>query len=96
MSYQGHLPDGSSVQKHSAGSCYPFIVYGQETTKGLKFGIISPNGRQTGAYLSCARACEVADAWAETMRKHNAAKAALRAAAAEDRRLMAYVAAYGV
>ena len=24
--YQGHLPDGSSVQKHSAGDFYPYIV----------------------------------------------------------------------
>ena len=26
MSYQGHMPDGSSVQRHSAGATYPFIV----------------------------------------------------------------------
>jgi len=24
--YQGHHSDGSSVQKHSAGSHYPFVV----------------------------------------------------------------------
>jgi hypothetical protein len=23
--YQGHLPDGSSIQKHSAGPMYPFM-----------------------------------------------------------------------
>ena len=27
MSYQGHHSDGSSVQKHSAGADYPFVVY---------------------------------------------------------------------
>lgn len=26
MRYQGHLSDGSSIQKHSAGSQYPYIV----------------------------------------------------------------------
>ncbi len=25
--YQGHMNDGSSIQKHSAGPLYPFVVY---------------------------------------------------------------------
>lgn len=25
--YQGHCSDGSSIQKHSAGPLYPFVVY---------------------------------------------------------------------
>ena len=25
--YAGHLPDGSSVQKHSAGGLYPYVIY---------------------------------------------------------------------
>ena len=25
--YQGHCNDGSSIQKHSAGPLYPFVVY---------------------------------------------------------------------
>lgn len=32
MTYQGHHPDGSGVQLHSAGSHYPLIVGAQETT----------------------------------------------------------------
>lgn len=28
--YAGHLPDGSSIQKHSAGSGYPYIVQVRE------------------------------------------------------------------
>lgn len=68
MSYQGHLPDGSSVQKHSAGSCYPFIVYGQETPKGLKFGIINPKGTTVGPVFNAEQACAVADRCAEAYR----------------------------
>ena len=49
MSYQGHLPDGSSVQKHSAGSCYPYVVFGQETPEGLRYGVITPLGYATEA-----------------------------------------------
>ena len=71
MSYQGHLPDGSSVQKHSAGSCYPFVVYGQETPDGLKFGVIGPR-HTTGPKWSCAEACEKADLAAEVWRKMQA------------------------
>lgn len=37
--YQGHMNDGSSVQKHSAGSVYPFVVYAQQTSWGLGWGV---------------------------------------------------------
>jgi hypothetical protein len=40
--YQGHLNDGSSIQKHSAGGIYPCIVYAQGTPDGLKYGLITP------------------------------------------------------
>jgi len=42
--YQGHMADGSSVQKHSAGGLYPFVLYVQETPRGLAWGFISPSG----------------------------------------------------
>lgn len=45
--YQGHLSDGSSVQKHSAGGLYPCVLFAQETEKGLQYGIITPKD-QTG------------------------------------------------
>lgn len=32
--YQGHLSDGSSIQKHSAGSMYPFVFQIREDTAG--------------------------------------------------------------
>lgn len=43
MSYQGHHNDGSSIQKHSAGSHYPLIVSVVENTghtcKGFPQGV---------------------------------------------------------
>lgn len=51
--YQGHLGDGSSVQKHSAGPLYPYVIFAQETTTGIAFGVIGPkkpNGVLVGAY----------------------------------------------
>lgn len=62
MEHQGHLPDGSSVQRHSAGSNYPFVVYGQETEAGLMFGVMGSSAVvDTGPIYSAAKACEVAD-----------------------------------
>lgn len=33
--YQGHLNDGSSVQKHSAGGLYPYIIYAKQCGDAL-------------------------------------------------------------
>lgn len=33
MSYQGHVSDGSSIQRHSVGSGYPFIFSVREDTE---------------------------------------------------------------
>lgn len=52
-SYQGHLEDGSSVQKHSAGGIYPYVIFAQETLTGIAYGVIGPkkpNGVLVGAY----------------------------------------------
>lgn len=38
--YQGHHPDGSGVQQHSAGPLYPYVIFAQETPEGLKYGLI--------------------------------------------------------
>jgi hypothetical protein len=50
--YQGHLPDGSGVQRHSAGGLYPFVIFAQETPSGLQYGVIDPgqDGRLVGSY----------------------------------------------
>ncbi len=77
MSYQGHLPDGSSVRKHSAGSCYPYVVFGQETPNGVQYGVMNPDGTSTPACFSAANlACGLADARAAEDRAAKAQRAA--------------------
>jgi hypothetical protein len=40
--YQGHLADGSSVQKHSAGRLYPCVLYVQVRDDKNTYGVITP------------------------------------------------------
>lgn len=40
--YQGHMNDGSSIQKHSAGPLYPFVVY---ETHGGAMHLLHPSGQ---------------------------------------------------
>ena len=40
--YAGHLADGSSVQRHSAGPLYPNVLFVQETPTGRQWGVIGP------------------------------------------------------
>lgn len=52
-SYQGHLGDGSSVQKHSAGPLYPYVIFAEETLAGIVYGVIGPKkpgGILVGSY----------------------------------------------
>jgi hypothetical protein len=42
--YQGHCTDGSSVQKHSAGGLYPYIIFAKQCGDKLRYGVIAPNG----------------------------------------------------
>ncbi len=42
--YQGHLNDGSSVQKHSAGGLYPYVIFAKDTPSGLRYGVLCPSG----------------------------------------------------
>lgn len=48
--YQGHLSDGSSIQKHSASGLYPCVIYAQETPTGLQYGLITPNDQKGSLY----------------------------------------------
>jgi len=50
--YQGHLPDGSSIQAHSAGGLYPFVLYAQGAGPALQWGYIAPgaDGQLVGSY----------------------------------------------
>lgn len=63
MSYQGHLSDGSSVQRHSAGPIYPCVIFARQTDDGLTYGVITPSNQDgvlCGAYDS---AVDLAKAW---------------------------------
>jgi hypothetical protein len=62
--YQGHLDDGSSVQKHSAGPLYPCVIYAQETPRGLQWGVISPRHQEgvlVGAHAAAVAYAELAN-----------------------------------
>lgn len=62
--YQGHLPDGSSVQAHSAGGLYPFVIYAQGAD-ALTWGYIAPGatGKLVGTYdQACTQASLARDA----------------------------------
>lgn len=50
--YQGHLNDGSSVQKHSAGPLYPYIIYAKQCGDALRYGVMTPSGKEVpvGSY----------------------------------------------
>lgn len=45
--YQGHLADGSGIQKHSAGGLYPYIIYAKQCGDKLRYGVLAPNGDET-------------------------------------------------
>ncbi len=38
--YEGHLPDGSGIQKHSAGGLYPCVLYQQEVNGVRLHGVL--------------------------------------------------------
>lgn len=41
--YQGHCNDGSSIQQHSAGSHYPYVI-GKTHGGEQPWFVLSPNG----------------------------------------------------
>lgn len=61
--YQGHVGDGSSVQKHSAGPLYPCVLFAQETPQGLKWGVITPQCQEGKLIGSEHEALVVAKRW---------------------------------
>lgn len=40
--YQGHSSDGSSIQKHSIGGVYPFVIAARCGQSGIEYGVIKP------------------------------------------------------
>lgn len=66
--YQGHLPDGSSVQAHSAGGLYPVVLTYRDKAGGpnadgkYDVGVISPKNQDPIWFKSSAAAIAVAEA----------------------------------
>ena len=58
--YQGHLADGSSVQKHSAGGLYPYVIYAKQQGDVLRWGYIAPDGSDHLVADSYDDACDAA------------------------------------
>lgn len=54
MQYQGHLSDGSSIQRHSAGGLYPYVIAARQSGSKLEYGVVTPGGQYilTGTYNS--------------------------------------------
>jgi hypothetical protein len=45
--YQGHMPDGSSIQRHSAGGIYPYVVFVKSTNGVSQYGVLEPAGEES-------------------------------------------------
>lgn len=66
--YQGHLPDGSSVQAHSAGGLYPVVLTYRDKAGGpnadgkYDVGVISPKNQDPIWFKSSDAAIAVAEA----------------------------------
>lgn len=69
MSYQGHMPDGSSVQRHSAGSHYPYVVGAKQTEEGLRWFVLTPDGVKMHGYWRAEDAFDAAEACAKAHRQ---------------------------
>lgn len=73
--YQGHLSDGSSIQKHSAGGIYPCVLFAQETSEGRKFGLITPDNQAGKLYPSYEIAVKAAIQWNDDEKLYRALQA---------------------
>lgn len=66
--YQGHHSDGSSIQKHSAGSAYPYVI-GKRERADLPWFVLAPNGEEScfatgeAAYQFAERAGALYTSW---------------------------------
>lgn len=54
MPYQGHLSDGSSIQKHSAGGLYPYILVARsvDADAPTQWGVQSPGKSAPAKWFS--------------------------------------------
>ena len=69
--YTGHVGE-DGLQGHSIGGLYPYIIYGQETPEGVRYGVMNgATGESIPAQYS--RAADAYDV-AESFKKHDQAK----------------------
>lgn len=57
---RGHQADGSSIQNHSCGSHYPYVVVAQETKFGLRWHVATPDGSLSRRFVSAEEALRLA------------------------------------
>ncbi len=91
--YEGHLPDGSGIQRHSAGLIYPYVILARQKSDSLEWGIIGPD---TGGYLwfgSRDDAVRAADIYKSNFdrRQTTSQRAAVAAASEEFRSTLARI-----
>lgn len=58
--YQGHLSDGSGIQRHSAGGLYPYVIYAQHKGGSMRWGYIAPDGESHLVADTYSQACDCA------------------------------------
>ena len=68
MTYLGHHSDGSSIQRHSAGPHYPFVLGMQDRPEG-KWFVMAPSGDIVHRTHSYDEACDHAIALARSYGK---------------------------
>ena len=61
--YLGHLADGSSIQRHSAGGIYPYVLYAQQRGEFLRYCVLSPVDEFTASFVSYDEALRSAMKW---------------------------------
>jgi hypothetical protein len=67
VQYTGHVGEGG-LQGHSVGALYPYIVYGQETPDGTRYGVQKADSNfDTGPRFACADAYTIAEFNANVM-----------------------------
>lgn len=74
MTYQGHHSDGSSIQKHSAGSHYPYIV-GKQEGQTKPWFVMAPSGDVIERCHTATYAFDFADECARQLRFANEQRA---------------------
>ena len=84
MSYQGHLPDGSSVQRHSAGGAYPYACQLRDKPAGgYWYELIGPGIKTALRFNS-------SEEWDTAVRRLQAVRADEDAWAFENEQLQTY------